>query len=55
MEPVPGSPHGKMERRSNGQESRLYDLNKDIGEEKDVAAKNPSVAKRIKAIIDEIE
>jgi hypothetical protein len=33
----------------------LYDLRKDIGEENDVAAKNPKVAKRIKAIIDELE
>ena len=46
---------GKWKGVQTDKKVALYDLNKDIGEEKDVAAKNPSVAKRIKAIIDELE
>ena len=33
----------------------LYDLKKDIGEEKDVASKHPDIAARIKKIIAELE
>ena len=46
---------GKWKGVQTDKKVALYDLSKDIGEEKDVAVKNPSVAKRIKAIIDELE
>ncbi len=33
----------------------LYDLNKDLGEENDVAQQHPEIAARMKEIIDELE
>ena len=46
---------GKWKGVQTDKKLALYDLSEDIGEEKDLAAENPSVAKRIKAIIDELE
>ena len=46
---------GKWKGLQTDKKVALYDLSKDIGEENDVAAKNPNVAKRIKAIIDDLE
>jgi arylsulfatase A-like enzyme len=46
---------GKWKGVQTDKKVALYDLSKDIGEEKDVAGKNPAIAKRIKSIIDELE
>ena len=46
---------GKWKGVQTDKKIALYDLSKDIGEENDVAGKNPAIAKRIKTIIDELE
>ena len=46
---------GKWKAVQTDQNLALYDLSKDLGEAKDVAAKNPAVVDKAKKIIRELE